>query len=262
MLTEVIAATERPHTRERLAGDLGALGLAPGQLVMLHVSMRSLGFVVGGAMTLLDAMLDVLGPTGTLIMPAHSGDLSDPAGWSAPPVPAAWIDEVRATMPAFDPARTPTWGLGVVPELFRTWPGVLRSTHPTVSLAACGPLANEIVGTHPLDDPHGEASPLARAYDRGVKLLLLGVGWNRATLLHLAERRASPQAEPIFAGAPVLLDGRRVWRTYRDYDSNPDRFADVGDALARHVTLAKVGAARAILVDGRAAVDRGVKVLG
>jgi len=262
VLTGIIATTDHPRTRASLSGDLAALGLAAGQLVMLHVSMRSLGFVVGGAMTLLDAMLDVLGPTGTLIMPAHSGDLSDPAGWSAPPVPAAWLDEVRATMPAFDPARTPTWGLGVVPELFRTWPGVRRSGHPTVSLAANGPLAAEIVGTHPLDDPHGEASPLARAYDRGVKLLLLGVGWNRATLLHLAERRAYPDAEPIAAWAPVLLEGRRVWQTYRDYESEPERFADIGDALAGQVTLGKVGSARAILADGRTAVDMGVRVLG
>jgi len=262
LLTEIIATTDRPRTRASLSGELAALGLATGQLVMLHVSMRSLGFVVGGAMTLLDAMLDVLGPAGTLMMPAHSGDLSDPAVWSAPPVPAAWIDELRATMPAFDPARTPTWGLGVVPELFRTWPGVRRSAHPAVSLAACGPLADEIVGLHLLDDPHGEASPLARACDRGVKLLLLGVGWNRATLLHLAERRACPDAEPISAGAPVLLEGRRVWQTYRDYESDPERFADIGDALVGHVTLGKVGSARAILVDGRTAVDKGVRVLG
>ena len=262
MPSQLIAATDRPRTRDSLAVDLSTLGVASGQLVMLHVSMRSLGFVVGGAMTLLDAVLDVLGPTGTLMMPAHSGDLSDPADWSAPPVPTAWVDQVRATLPAFDPARTPTWGLGVVPELFRTWPGVLRSAHPTVSLAAVGPLAAEIVSSHPLDDPHGEASPLARAYDRGVKLLLLGVGWNRATLLHLAERRARPDAEPVESGAPILRDGRRVWQNYRDYDSEPEQFARVGDALAGRVATGLVGSARAILADGRTLVDSGVRVLG
>lgn len=264
MLTQVIATTDRPRTRDRLSDDLVALGIGPGQLVMLHVSMRSLGFVVGGAMSVLDAMLDVLTPTGTLMMPTHSGDHSDPAGWNAPPVPAEWVDEVRATMPAFDPARTPTWGLGVVPELFRTWPGVLRSAHPAVSLAARGPLAADIVRTHPLDDPHGEASPLALAYDRGVKLLLLGVGWNRATLLHLAERRARPDAEPIPVGAPVLCEGRRVWQTYRDYESDPEQFITVGEALAAagHVTVGRVGSAEAMLVDGRTAVDTGVKALG
>jgi aminoglycoside 3-N-acetyltransferase len=262
LLSEIIATTDRPRTRKSLSAELAALGVAPGQLVMVHVSMRSLGFVVGGAVSLLDAMLDVLGPAGTLMMPAHSGDLSDPAGWSAPPVPAAWVETVRAAMPPFDPSRTPTWGLGVVPELFRTWPGVLRSAHPTVSIAAHGPLAAEILGTHPLDDPHGEASPLARAYDRDVKLLLLGVSWHRATLLHLAERRARPDAEATPAGAPMLRDGRAVWQTYRDYDSDPERFGDVGDALAGQLTIRQVGSARAILADGRTAVDMGVKVLG
>ena len=156
MLADVIAATETPLTKHRLIGDLAALGVEPGQFVMLHVSMRSLGFVVGGAMTLLDAVIDRLGPTGTLMMPAHSTDLSDPASWTNPPVPAAWVDTVREAMPAYDPARTPTWGLGVVPELFRTWPGTRRSDHPAVSLAARGPLAAQLVGTHPLDDPHGD----------------------------------------------------------------------------------------------------------
>lgn len=263
MLTQVIAGTDRPRTRDSLIDDLAALGVEPGQLLMLHVSMRSLGFVVVGAVTLLDALIDRLGPTGTLMMPAHSTDLSDPATWTNPPIPVAWVDTVRETMPAYDPARTPTWGIGTVPELFRTWPGTLRSDHPAVSLAARGPLAAQLVGTHPLDDPHGEMSPLARAYDLGVKILLLGVGWSSATLLHLAERRASPKAEPVLSGAPILRDGQRVWTQYRDYESDPDRFAAVGDALsaAGQVTAGTIGSARALLVDGRAAVDIGSALL-
>jgi aminoglycoside 3-N-acetyltransferase len=256
MLADVIAETDRPRTRASLAADLAALGVGPGQLVMLHVSMRSLGFVVGGAMTLLDAVLDRLGPDGTLMMPAHSADLSDPATWNALAVPAAWVDEIRATMPAFDPARTPTWGIGVAAELFRTWPGTRRSDHPTASIAAHGPLADEIVDAHPLDDPHGEGSPLARAYDRGVKVLLLGVGWSNATLLHLAERRAQPDASPLSSHAPILCDGRRVWAAYRDYDSDPARFDDVGKAI--EAAVGRVGSSSALFADGRTAVDGAV----
>ena len=263
MLADVIAATETPLTKHRLIGDLAALGVEPGQFVMLHVSMRSLGFVVGGAMTLLDAVIDRLGPTGTLMMPAHSTDLSDPASWTNPPVPAAWVDTVREAMPAYDPARTPTWGLGVVPELFRTWPGTRRSDHPAVSLAARGPLAAQLVGTHPLDDPHGELSPLARAYDLQVKVLLLGVGWTNATLLHLAERRARSAATPALAGAPILRDGRRVWIQYRDYESDPERFAALGDAFlaAGQIKRGRVGSAQAFLIDGQVAVDIGAAQL-
>jgi len=95
-----------------------------------------------------------------------------------------------------------------------------------------------------------------------VKLLLLGVGWNRAPLLHLAERRARPGAQPVLCGAPVLRDGQRVWQIYRDYDSEPERFAAVGDALVTQSVIGPVGSARAILVDGRVAVDHGVKLLG
>jgi aminoglycoside 3-N-acetyltransferase len=259
MLDRVIAATDRPRTRASLSADLAALGVGPGQLVMLHVSMRSLGFVVGGATTLLDALFDRLGPDGTLMMPAHSADVSDPACWTAPPVPPAWVAEVRAALPAFDPARTPTWGVGVVAELFRTWPGALRSAHPAASIAALGPLAAEIVGSHPLDDPHGEASPLARAYDRGVRILLVGVGWSNATLLHLAERRAWPDAQPLSSGAPILRDGRRVWASYRDYESDPARFDEVGTSIP--AAVGRVGSAQALLADGRAAVETAAALL-
>src|SRR5215467_1319735 len=122
-----------PRTRASLAADLRALGLRPGSVVIVHSSLSSLGWVCGGPVAVVEALLDVLGPNGTLVVPTHSGDNSDPAEWRRPPVPETWWPIIREHMPAYDPARTPSTGVGIIPETVRTWPGALRSNHPRTS---------------------------------------------------------------------------------------------------------------------------------
>ena len=188
-----------------------ALGVSEGMVVIVHSSLSALGWVCGGPVAVIRALLLAVGADGTLVMPAHSANLSDPAGWKNPPAPAAWWPTIRATMPAFDPAVTPTCCLGVIPELFRTWPGAVRSYHPSCSFAALGPHAGRIVAEQRLEDPMGEGSPLSAIYDLGGHVLLLGVGrkvgHRHNTMLHLAERRAlGKDQETIAAGAPILVD--------------------------------------------------------
>lgn len=254
---ELILTTPVPRTRASLAVNLERLGVVPRGVLVVHASLSAIGWVSGGAQAVVEALLDVLGPTGTLVMPAHSSQLTDPAGWKNPPVPAKWHEEVRASLPAYDPWCTPTRDMGAVAELFRVWPGVLRGTHPTLSFAAVGPEAERIVGRQPLTDPLGEAGPLGRLYELGAQMLLLGVGYDRCTALHLAERLAWPDGRLVDEGAPMLVDGQRQWVRWRAPQLDADLFPAVGRELeaSRLVRIGLVGSASCRLMPMAAAID-------
>lgn len=263
-LRAIVEATTIPNTVASLADDLAALGVRPGAVILVHISLRSLGWVCGGPVAVIEALLTAIGPAGTLVMPAQSGDLSEPSEWRAPPVPEAWLDTIRSTMPAYDPARTPTRGMGAVAELFRTWPGVERSLHPLASFAALGPQASRIVAGHALESPFGEASPLARLYDLDAAILLLGVGYDKCTALHLAQCRATPPPKRVSAGAPIMVDGQRRWVRYEAPAADPGDFPAIGEALVAQAIprVGRVGAAGAHHLSLRRAVDFGVEWCG
>lgn len=258
--SRLIANTPLPRTRESLARDLAALGVRPGMTLLVHSSLRALGWVCGGPLAVIQALMDAVTEAGALVMPTHSSYLSDPEKWVAPPVPATWIDVIRESMPAYDPAVTPTWYMGAVPELFRTMPGVRRSDHPSVSFAAWGAGADEVTRGHRLSFGLGETSPLARVYDRDGWVLLLGVGHDVNTSLHLAECRAGIRAV-VKEAAPVWVDGKRVWRTYDEIDLDNAPFTEIGEAFEREgeVRTGLVGSAKSKLMPQRSLVDFGAR---
>ena len=221
-----------PATVPSLADDLRQLGVSLGDVVLVHTSLSRLGWIVGGAQAMVEALLCAVGPQGTVVMPAHSG-LSDPAGWRNPPVPTEWLDTIRASMPLFDPALTPTRAVGQVVECFRGHPRAVRGNHPTVSFVAVGPDAAAIVEPHPLSPALGEGSPLARLYDLTAKVLLLGVDHANDTSLHLAEYRAVWDGKHDEShGAAVLVNRERRWVTYDDLAIDSSDFAAIGEDFA------------------------------
>jgi aminoglycoside 3-N-acetyltransferase len=176
----------RPITERMLRRDLTTIGVTPGTTLIVHSSLSAIGWVLGGAPAVVRALVDAVGDTGNLAMPAATPHSADPATWRDPKVPEAWIDEMRENVPSFDVRTTPT-PMGAIPETFRNWPGTRRSDHPLESVCARGPRAEEITRDHPIAFSEGPGSPFARLYDLDSRILLLGVGFNRCTALHFAE---------------------------------------------------------------------------
>jgi aminoglycoside 3-N-acetyltransferase len=259
-----------PVTLRTLASDLRRLGLQPGSVLMVHSSLSALGWVCGGVVTVVQALQEAVRTYGSLVMPTHSGELSDPAIWSNPPVPRSWWDTIRKSTPPYRPEITPTHGMGKVPEAFRCFPDVVRSAHPQVSFAAWGEQALRITEGHGLDHSLGEGSPLARVYELDGQVLLLGVGPDCNTSFHLAEYRTRWKGKrQVTSGAPVLVgeppDQHRRWKKFRDINYHSDDFDRLGHDFLRdcadRVRTGTVGYGRSCLFSQRLCVDYAVRWL-
>lgn len=255
---DVIERSPEPVTHDRIVDDLHRLGVSNGDTLIVHSSLSALGYVVGGAQTVVEALLKSIGPTGNLTMPGHSGALSEPSYWKNPPVPQDWWPIERAAMPAFDLNLTPLRQMGAIPETFQRLPGIHRSNHPRKSHLAFGPLASNITNSHSLGDGFGEQSPLARLYECDARILLLGVPHANNTSLHLAEYRATwPSKARMTQGSPVFVDGQREWVTYEELRTSTDDFDAIGNELAANQLQISgfVGLATAHLMSQRVVVD-------
>ncbi|MBK8022109.1 MAG: AAC(3) family N-acetyltransferase [Chloroflexi bacterium] len=253
-----------PSTVTTLMADLHAAGLKAGDIVLVHSALSKIGWVAGGPVAVVQALMRILTPDGTLMMPTHTGDNSDPAYWVAPPVPESWWSIIRDEMPAYDPAITPTRAMGAIVEAFRTFRGVVRSAHPAVSFAAWGRYAHELTAEHHPEVDLGEGSPLARLYDHDGYVMLIGVDHGNNTSLHLAEYRAQfPWARWEPQGAAMLVNGQRRWVSYRRMDFSDHDFAAMGAEYEREIGYrpSRLGQAELRLLRQRPLIDYAVSWL-
>ncbi|KPN29474.1 aminoglycoside 3-N-acetyltransferase [Halolamina pelagica] len=258
-----VDAVDDPVTVDRIAADLRDLGVDAGDTLIVHSALSELGWVAGGPQAVVDALQRVVTESGTIVMPTHSTQYSDPSVWTSPPVPDDWIPRIRESMPPFRPAVTPTRSMGAVAECFRDYPGTRRSQHPLYSFAAWGADAAAVVDAHSFANGMGEDSPLARVYERDGSVLLLGTDHATNTSLHLAEYRADIDADETTAGAPIQRDGDREWVEWTDIEHDNGDFPDIGAAFEAEcsaaITAGEVGAATTKLVDQPALVDFAVE---
>lgn len=230
---------DAPLTRALLRESFERLGVRPGETVLLHSSLRSLGWVCGGARCVVLALLDALGEDGTLVCPAQTPENRDPSRWDDPVVPPQYWSSIRENLPAFDPA-TSTTAMGRIAEQVRTWPGAIRSGHPQTSFCAIGPAATSLMSGHELTSQLGEASPLGKLEGSQARVLLLGVPFAKTTAFHLAEYRLDNPPRSVNSCA-IQTAGGREWVTYEDVALDSSDFDRLGADFAAASTTLRSG---------------------
>lgn len=207
------------QSRASLLPDIRRLGISDGDVVMLHASVRSVGEVAGGPVEILLALQEAVGSAGTVLMCASCPRYFDEIGRGN--LSADQEQEVRRTLPAFDPHTAPcARDNGALVEFFRTLPGTQTSRHVTRFLAR-GPHANHLLADVPWDFTYGVDSTLARFNALKGKILLLGSDHDQVTFLHHAEHIVDVP-DKIVATFDVPCDdgaGGITWRSMKEYDT-------------------------------------------
>jgi aminoglycoside 3-N-acetyltransferase len=256
------------RTRSDLTADLRALGVAPGDVVMAHASLRAIGEIAGGPDGVHLAIKDAITPDGTLLMYASCPRYYDEVGRGN--LTPDEETEILEKLPAFDAesARAARYN-GALVELFRTWPGS-RVNHHVARFVAWGKHTDFLFSEQPWDFAFGRGSALERFTELKGKILLLGSDHDNVTFLHYPEHIADfPNKRIARFKVPVLEGGRRIWRDMAEVDTSekahdnwPDRFfAEIVDGYLKTSgnSGGKVGNATSFLIPAQGLLQHAIR---
>ena len=234
--------------RKLLINDLRSLGLNPGDWVAVHSSMKSIGWVEGGPVEVIESLIGAIAPDGELFMPLFARPEHGEDHW--------------------DLATKPTY-LGLLPETFRQYPGVIRSPHPTHSVGIYGPRAKEIAETHRKATYIGRGSPYHQLALNNGWVLHIGTNYDTSSILHLAEVLAEvpyldisfPDYEKPFSAHAV--DGSMIEIQPEEIPGDSKKFHLVQEEMDRRGLLRKglVGDAPSVMARASAMLDVGVEMM-
>jgi aminoglycoside 3-N-acetyltransferase len=249
-----------------LRDDLLGLGVAESSVVLVHASLRAMAPTRRTPGELADALLAVLGPAGTVVVPTQTSWNSTTSRAFKAATQGMAPEEIAAykgSLPPFDPLSTPSWGMGQLAEYIRTLPNAVRSIHPQTSFAAVGAQAVELLRVHDLESHLGPDSPLGALYAHDAWVLMLGTDYSTGTVFHLAEYMYTAQPlrsyECRIARGPGLApDAPNGWTSFKDIDFDDSDFGFLGECFERgsdRVRQGPVGGAWSRLYPVRSAVD-------
>ncbi len=246
-----------PLSKDTLVNELRLLGLKNGDKVMVHSSLSSFGYVVDGERAVIDAILDIVGSSGVVLMPSHSSWNSDPLEWSNPPMPKEWAEHIADSILPYDVNKSAIDFVGTIPRAFAKYPGVTRTNHPSVSFLVWG--KSEAWIDQPLNYPLGKESQLMKLYNEGGKVLMLGTTYENVTALHLSEYLCEKVKTEVNK-SKMLVDGKPIWVSFTEKVAQCEFYNLIGKTFENKYDINQrmIGYSNCKLVDAKNLVDCGV----
>ena len=223
-------------TKEELMKELRLIGLSRGMVLLVEADSERLPYMVGGEQALIEALMDTVGYEGTLIVPAFTPELLDPASISDCPFPySSWEDIRRNALPYQPKLSIPVYGDPFVRQFLRN-EGVVRSNHPLYSFAAWGKYAKVICRRHPLHFALNEESPLGRVCDLNGYVVLLGTSFEQAIIHALAKYRS--RFLPVCVRRlPLEKNTSLFWKDVLDYRMDTLGLDQVQETMEERKTI-------------------------
>ncbi len=248
------------YTKEDLIRIFKEIGVCKGMILEVHTSLKGFGYIVGGAETYVDALLESVDYNGTIVMPLQCPDNNDPSDFVNPPIAYELHERYRESMPGFDPLHGEISYMSKAVENLRRRPKSEFSRHPNCAFVAYGRYAKLITGNQNLDFALDDDSPLGKLYELKAQCLLVGCDYDSMTSLHLAEYRSKVRG--IKKQGAAIDDGIRSWTPYLDIDlDSDDGFIDIGRRLEAkgQVRIKEIGDMKIRLLGVENAVLEGVR---
>lgn len=217
-------------TKEILRERFIELGVMSGDVVYVESDSSKLGYVIGGSESVVEALMEVVGENGTIVMSLKNIENQEPSYHFKNVKYVNTIELIRQHIPAFQASVSSLNGLDAVVQQFRRYNLAVVSSHPSEAVIAWGKQKQYIVEQHPLNFPHSEVSPYGKLYQLNAKVLLIGCDYSRINAFHLAAH-ISKLKPVVLQGCAMLVDHKRVWKKYLDLELSTKGFMEVGRQL-------------------------------
>ena len=228
------------YDKNELVSQLRELGVREGMVLEVHSSLSSIGYVIGGSQTVVDALQEAVGFDGTLVMAIQNCNNTEPANWINPPADRKLWEKIRTQTPAYKPDESDFPYMSQIAQNLNRRAGAYRSYHPSCGFVTYGKYGKLIAHEQSLDYPLGEDSPLGAMYQLPSYILLIGVGYDKATGMHLGEYRSNTRSI-ILNGGAIEQNGYRRWVEYYDLELDSEDFPEIGQLMEQQ-GMVKTGA--------------------
>ena len=241
--------------KKMLCSQLRALGIQKGMTILVQANMKKLGYIIGDEQIVIEALMDVVGYEGTIIVPTFTYNLLDPA-CQADSIDRKYWRDIRQYSLAYDKKRSAPSSDDTLACQFLRNEGVLRSSHPLYSFAAWGKYAKFICNEHPLHYGLNEDSPLGKLCELNGSIVLLGCDYADCVLYKLASYKLV-QAPIKVISAPIQTATTFEWKHMLDIAFDHIIYPDMKVLLEEHglISIGEIGSCEATMFAAKDAVD-------